>query len=54
MNNASINLRLPEEMKKYLDGIARETMVSTADVVRACLLERMPDKVKAKLIGGGK
>ena len=51
-NDATINLRLPAPMRDYLDGVAHAHGKSTADVVREILLDKMPDDVKAVVIGG--
>ena len=53
-NESTLNLRLPRPMREYLDGVADAQMVSVADVVRAILLDKMPDEVKAVLIGEAK
>ena len=45
--DAELNVRVPREVKDYLQAIASEQFRELSDIVRDALLEKVPDEVKA-------
>ena len=52
--NSEVNVRIPSAMKRYLSRIAKGQStpvmpVSTSDIVRQLIYERMPDEIRAEM-----
>ena len=46
---SEINVRVPRAMRNYLDSIAAGQLTDLSAVVRAALMDSMPDEVKAQI-----
>jgi len=46
---SEINVRVPRAMRNYLESIAAGQLTDLSAVVRAALMDSMPDEVKAQI-----
>ncbi|TRZ53407.1 MAG: hypothetical protein D4S01_01360 [Dehalococcoidia bacterium] len=46
---SEINVRVPRAMRNYLESIAAGQLTDLSAVVRAALMDSMPDEVKARI-----